>query len=157
MYARNLIVVALCTAFVIGFALVLNYERGAVLASLSTGVQVSHSTCVGSGTECDAITVASATLREKNYSSDLGPGSYATLVMKLNVTGPFPLATLKLFIDNASAGTVKGPVGPGVNIVVNLTLPATIYVAHGKAYSLAVEGLYGTDSTVWETLKVIAQ
>jgi hypothetical protein len=41
--------------------------------------------------------------------------------------------------------------------VVNVTLPSTIAVAHGNTYTLAVEGLYGTDSTAWQTAKVIAQ
>ena len=155
-YLRNLIVVALCTAFVIGFALVLNYEQAAVIRSLNAGVQTSHSTCVA-GSGCDMLAIASATLREKNYTSDLGPGSYATLFMKLNVTGTSSLNSLKLFVDNTSAGTVRGPIGPGANIVVNVTLPATIAVAHGKTYTLAVEGLYGAGSNVWQTAKVVAQ
>jgi hypothetical protein len=155
-YLRNLIVVALCTAFVIGFALVLNYEQAVVIRSLNAGVQTSRTTCVA-GSVCDTLSISSATLREKNYTSDLGPGSYATLFMKLTVTGPSSLSGLKLFVDNTSAGTVRGPIGPGANIVVNVTLPATIAVAHGKAYTLAVEGLYGTDLTAWQTAKVIAQ
>jgi hypothetical protein len=156
MYLRSLIVVALCTAFVIGFALVLNFEQGAVLRSLNAGVQTSHSTCVA-GSGCDILFISSATLREKNYTSDLGPGSYATLFMKLNVTGASSLNGLKLFVDNTSAGTVRGPIGPGADIVVNVTLPSTIAVAHGNTYTLAVEGLYGADSTAWQTAKVIAQ
>jgi hypothetical protein len=156
MYLRSLIVFVLCTTFVLAFVVVLNYEQGAVFGSLNAKVQTSHTTCQASG-GCDTLTIVSATLREKNYSSDLGPGSYAILAMKLNVSGPSSLGSLKLFIDNTSAGTVQGPVGPGLDILVNLTLPATIAVTHGMTYTLSVEGLYGTDSTVLQALKVVAQ
>ena len=155
MYLRSLIVVALCTAFVLAFLVVLNYEQGAVFGSLNTTVQTSQPSCQNTG--CDTLTILSATLREQNYSSDLGPGSYATLALKFDVSGPYPLGSLKLIIDNASGGTIQGPIGPGANLVENVTLAATISVSRGMTYTLAVEGLYGTDSTVLQTLKVTAQ
>lgn len=154
MYLRSLIVFALCTTFVLAFVVVLNYEQGAVFGSMNATVQTSHNSCPASG--CDSLAILSATLREKNYSSDLGPGGYATLAIRLNISGPSSLGSLRLFIDNTSGGTVQGPIGPGTNIIVNVTLPATISVSHGTIYTLAVEGIYGTDSTVLQTLKVTA-
>jgi hypothetical protein len=155
-YLRSLIVFVLCTVFVLAFVVVLNYEQGAVLGSLNAKVQTTRNNCQTSG-GCDTLTIVSAALSEKNYSSDLGPGSYAILAMKLNVSGPSSLGSLRLFIDNSSGGTIQGPVGPGPDILVNLTLPATIAVTHGMTYTLSVEGLYGTDTTVVQTLKVVAQ
>ena len=68
------------------------------------------------------------------------------------------MSSVNLFIGNQSAGAVGGPFEPGVNKIVNITLPTTIEVSPGKTYLLSIEGFYGAGSTgVWESTEVKAQ
>ena len=93
-----------------------------------------------------------------NYTDELGQVGYANLVLGLNVSGGSPIASVKLFVGNSSAGTVVGPFEPDEDRVVNVTLPTTVDVFSGKTYLLSVEGFYGAGSEeVWTSTEVTAQ
>ena len=158
MYLRNLIVVALCTAFVVGFVVVLNYATAGVGHQGQTGLVTTQTTsCTSQPLTCMGFSITSARLVSVNYTDVLGPGDYATLTLGLNASGGNPITSVKIFVGNLSAGTLQGPFSPGVNRVLNLTLPATISVSPGKTYTISVEGYFdGRTETVWESVKVTA-
>ncbi|HEY6283670.1 MAG TPA: hypothetical protein VIW22_07075 [Nitrososphaerales archaeon] len=158
MYLRNLLVVALCTAFVVGFVVVLNYATAGVGKQGQTGLVTTQTTsCASQSSTCTSFSITSARLVSVNYTDVLGPGNYATLTLGLNASGGNPISSVKIFVGNLSAGTFQGPFPPGVNRVLNFTLPATISVSSGKTYTISVQGYFdgGTD-TVWESVKVTA-
>ncbi|HEV2227005.1 MAG TPA: hypothetical protein VGR56_09420 [Nitrososphaerales archaeon] len=158
MYLRNLLVVALCTAFVVGFVVVLNYATAGVGRQGQTGLVTTQTTsCASQSQTCLSFSITSARLVSMNYTDVLGPGNYATLTLGLNTSGGSPLTSVKIFVGNQSAGTFQGPFQPGVNKMLNLTLPATISVSSGKIYTISIEGFFddGT-ATVWESAKVTA-
>ena len=157
LYLKSLLVVALCTAFVVGFVVVLNYEATVVGGSPGPGNSTVGTTCQPASTSCEWISVSSVSLRMVNYSSELGPGSFAHISFSLSVSGPSPVSSFRLYVGNASAGTVQGPFEPGAPRVVNLTLPATVSVSTGKVYQVSVEGFYGEASgEVWASAEVTA-
>ena len=158
MYLRSLVVFTLCTAFVLAFVAVLNYEAG-VVGNQTGGVSGTLTTsCKTSDVSCESFSITTAKLTVENYSGTLlGPGSYTTLVLGVNTSGGFAIDSLSLFIDNASAGTLPGPFVPGENRILNVTLPATIAVTPGRSYVLSVEGIYGGSGSVWESVKVVAE
>lgn len=157
MYVRSLVVVALCAAFIAGVAIALNYETAGIGRQSVNVTTTTSPPCTTSQGTCEGLAINSAILHEINYTDELGPVSYATLEIGLNASGKFTITKLNLFIDNSSAGSVQGPFQPGVNKIVNVTLPATLSVTPGKTYTLAVEGFYGGGSTVWQTTKVTAR
>jgi hypothetical protein len=157
-YLRNLLVVALCTAFVVGFVVVLNYATAGVGKQGQPGLVTTQTTsCASQSPTCVSFSITSARLVSVNYTDVLGPGNYATLTLGLNASGGSPITSVKIFVGNLSAGTFQGPFQPGVNKVLNLTLPATISVSSGKTYTISVEGYFdsGTEA-VWESVKVTA-
>lgn len=158
MYLRNLLVVALCTAFVVGFVVVLNYATAGIGKQGQPGPVTTQTTsCASQSLTCMSFAITSARLVSVNYTDVLGPGNYATLTLGLNVSGGNPITSVKIFIGNLSAGTFQGPFQPGVNRVLNLTLPATISVSSGKTYTISVEGYFdGGTEAVWESVKVTA-
>jgi hypothetical protein len=157
-YLKGLLVVALCTVFVVAFAVVLDIEAAQVgnqstIASFST-----RSSCTSSSPSCVSFSISSASLRVVNYTDELGPVGYADLVVWVDASGGSPMSSVNLFIGNQSAGAAGGPFEPGVNKVINITLPTTIDVSPGKTYLLSIEGFYGAGSTgVWESTEVKAQ
>lgn len=157
MYLKSLVVFVLCTLFVLGFVVVLNYEAG-VVGKQPNGVGVTTTTlCSRSETPCESLSITMAKLTEENYSGSLlGPGSYATLILRLNASGGFPIESLEIFVDNASGGTLQGPFLPGASQVLSLTLPATIAVSPGMTYNLSVEGFYGGGHVIWGSTEVTA-
>ncbi len=158
MYLKSLIVFVLCTAFVAGFAIVLNYEAAGIGVGGQTVTTLQTSSCSISDSSCMRISITSAYLHAVNYTDELGIVNYATLKLGLNASGPSSLAGVKLFVGNLSAGVVQGPFEPGVNRVVNLTLPATVTISPGKTYLVSVEGLYNNGSeSVWASTEVTAQ
>jgi len=158
LYLRNLLVVALCTSFVVGFVVVLNYATAGVgKQGLTNPVTTQTTTCPTQSSTCVSFSITSARLVTVNYTDVLGPGSYATLTLGLNASGGMPIASVKVFVGNQSAGEAQGPFQPGVNRVLNLTLPATISVSPGKAYTISVEGYFGSGSAVvWKSVKITA-
>jgi hypothetical protein len=155
MYAKSLVVFALCTTFVLAFVVVLNYEATGV-ARQEQNTLSSLSTCPMVKTPCATLTITSADLRNVNYESTLGAANFTILTLGLNASGGTPIESASLFVGNASAGTIQGPFEPGVNKVLNLTLPATISVSPGEKYLVTVEGLYGNGTDVWASQEVIA-
>ncbi len=157
-YLRNLLVVALCTAFVVGFVVVLNYATAGVGKQGQTTLVTTQTTsCSPLSSTCVSFSITSVRLVSVNYTDVLGPGSYAILTLGLNASGVGPITSVKIFVDDQSAGGVQGPFQPGVNRVLNLTLPATISVSPGKMYTISVEGYYGSGSeAVWTSVKVTA-
>lgn len=155
MYAKSLIVFVLCTALVIGFVVVLNEEAG-IVGSQVQALPTSNASCVPSDPSCPHFSILSASLRTQNTSDQLGIANPAYLSLELNVTGD-PLASLRLFVGNASAGDPPGPLGPGAVKIVNFTLLATISVSPGKAYLLSVEGLNANGAYVLESEYVTAE
>ena len=139
MYAKSLVVFVLCTALVIGVAVVLNYEANSVgnqIQSLPT-VQAN---CSQGDPSCPRFYLVSASLRTQNTTDQLGIANPAYLTLEFNVSGTAALASVHLYVGNVSAGVVQGPFGPGMNRVVNLTLSAAVVVSPGKTYLVSVQG-----------------
>ncbi len=158
MYLRNLLVVALCTAFVVGFVVALNYATAGVGKQGQTLLVTTQTTsCAPTSSNCVSFSITSTRLVSVNYTDVLGPGNYAILTLGLNASGDGPITSVKVFVGNQSAGGAQGPFQPGVNRVLNLTLPATITVSSGKLYTISVEGYFGSGSeSVWMSVKVTA-
>ncbi len=156
MYARSLAVVVLCTIFVLAFVLVLNYDTAGIGAP-GTKVPTTQTTCPASEPSCERLTITSASIHVVNYTDELGIVTYATLSLGLNASGEAPISRVNLFVGNSSAGQIQGPFNPGVNRIVNTTLPATISVSPGKTYVVVVEGEYGNSPPVWTSTRVTAQ
>jgi hypothetical protein len=155
-YLKSLIVFVLCTVFVLSFVVVLNYATAGVGKGGET-MATSHASCSAAGSPCESFSITSAGLHTVNYTDELGVVNYATLVLGLNASGSSPITSVDLFIGNLSAGRIQGPFEPGVNRVVNLTLPATVSVSSGKTYLVNVEGFYGNGLAVWQSERVIAR
>ena len=149
-------VVALCTIFVLAFLFVLVYEAEGI-GNQSATIPTTSTTCPQSGTSCDTLTIASATIHTVNYTDELGTVNYATLSFSFRPVGGSPITALKLFIGNVSAGAVQGPFRPGVNSLENMTLPATVSVSQGKTYILSIEGSYGNGSDAWASTRITAE
>jgi hypothetical protein len=156
-YYKSLIVVALCTVFVIGFYVVLQYEAAEVgTRQTSTTDIVRTSTCPALGS-CVSFSITSPSLRTLNYSSELGPGSYSVLAFGIRPSGQGPIQKVSIFLNDTSVGTFQGPFDSGVTREVNFTLPATVSVSYGKYYIVAIEGFYGDGSeATWQAVEVQA-
>jgi hypothetical protein len=156
-YVKSLVVFTLCTAFVLGFALVLNYEAGLVRNQPQT-LSTSNVTCTSpSAAYCHTLTLSNAVILTNNYNDTLGPGSHQYLSFTLDLLGSSPIASLNVFIGNVSAGSIPGPFGPGTDRLPNHLLPTTVSVTSGTTYVLSVEGLYGNGTAVWASTQAIAQ
>ncbi|MDA4125603.1 MAG: hypothetical protein OK452_00155 [Thaumarchaeota archaeon] len=158
MYLRSLLVVALCTAFVVGFVVVLNYATAGVGKQGQTPLVTTQTTsCATQSSSCVSFSITSARLVSVNYTDVLGPVNYATLSLGLNASGGMPITSVKVFVGNQSAGGAQGPFKPGINRVLNLTFPATIIVSPGKMYTISVEGYFGSGSeAVWNSVRITA-
>jgi hypothetical protein len=157
-YAKSIIVVALCTAFVIGFYAVLQYEASGIGNGGPTSNQISEvTTCPVTEPSCVDFTLASANLRVVNYTDELGPVSYAVLAFDITASTQGAVLSLGIYINGTSVLNINGPFRPSVPMLVNVTLPATAQVFTGRSYSISVEGFYGTGSeSTWETVEVTA-
>jgi hypothetical protein len=156
MYAKSLIVFVLCTALVIGFVVVLNIEAG-IVGNQIQALPTATSNCSPSDPSCPRFSIVAASLRAQNTSDQLGIANPAYLSLELNVTGGATLASVRLFIGNASAGDPHGPLGPGLAKIINFTLLATVSVSPGKTYRLSVEGLNSAGAYVLESEMVTAE
>ncbi len=156
MYLKSLVVFALCTAFVLGFVVVLNYATSGV-GKEGQGVTTSQPSCSVSSASCESFSITPASLRTVNYTDELGVVNYANLILGVNASGGSSLTSLDLFIGNMSAGSVQGPFDPGVVRMVSLILPATVSISPGKTYLLSVEGFYNGNSAVWESVRIAAE
>ena len=151
MYYKSIAVFFLCTAFVVAFAVVLNYEAAGVGSSQSA---VSPS-CSPAGTS-EGFHVTSARLRTVNYTDELGVVNYAVLSLGVEPSGTSAMRIVGVCVGSSPAGTIQGPFEPGVNRAVNLTLPETISISPGKTYTLSLKGFYGAAADAWETTTVTA-
>lgn len=142
LYRKSLVVFILCTALVVAIAVVLNYEAATVGNQIQALPSIQRS-CSPSDASCPNFSVGSADLVTENTTDLLGVASPARLSLALNVSGPAPLTSVRLFVGNASAGVVQGPFGQGLHRIVNLTLSATVSVSPGKSYLLSVQGFNG--------------
>jgi hypothetical protein len=156
MYAKSLVVFVLCTALVIGFVVVLNNEAG-IVGNQIQALPTSASSCASGDSSCPHFSIVSASLRTQNTSDQLGIANPSYLTLELNISGAAPLASLRLFIGNSSAGDPRGPIGPGLVKIVNFTLLATISVSPGKTYQLSVEGLNDSGAYLLESENVTAE
>ena len=154
MYFRSLLVVALCTAFVLSFAIVLNYEAGQVGQSDQVTLSTQNS-CSPSEVSCPSFTITSLKLSTENITSELGPANQTDIALGLDVSGSTAVSRISLFVGNTSAGTLQGPFEPGFDRVLNITLPSTVQVAPGGTYLVYVEGLSASGSTYWASMEVI--
>ncbi len=155
MYAKSLVVFVLCTALVIGVAVVLNYEATTVGNQVQS-LPALQATCAQSEASCPHFSIVSASLRTQNTTDQLGIANPAYLSLEFNVSGTTTLTRVHLYVGNASAGTVKGPFGLGVNRIANLTLSATVVVSPGKSYLLSVQGFNAGGVYVIEAEEVTA-
>ena len=143
MYLKSLVVFAICTLFVIGFAVVLNYETGLV-GSQVQALPSSPTNCSPSDSQCPSFTIVSASLTSKNTSDQLGIASPAYASLSIMVAGGPTLSRVDLFVGNVSAASIRGTYGRGQDQVCeNYTLYATVLVTPGKTYLLSVEGFSG--------------
>jgi hypothetical protein len=155
MYLKSLVVFALCTLFVLGFVVVLNYVASGV-GSTAQGTS-SATSCQAPSSTAAGFSITSAALRTVNYTDELGIVNYAFLAFNVNASAGSSLASLLVCVDGSRAGLIQGPFMPGVSRLVNLTLPATISISPGKMYTVNVEGYYGGGSTAWESVAVRAR
>jgi hypothetical protein len=155
-YFRSILVVALCTAFVLGFALVLNYEAGQV-GNVGQATISTQNSCSPSEASCPSFTITSARLITSNITSELGPANQTDLILGLDVSGGTTITKLGLFIGNASAGTIQGPFEPGVLRTLNITLPSTVQVSPRATYLISAEGYSGTGLTFWVSVRANAE
>lgn len=132
-----MIVVALCTIFVLAFVLVLNYEAASVNSQLQA-LPTSPSSCSGSDNLCPNFTIVSAILTTTNTTDQLGIANPIYLSLDLNVSANPPFSRVSLFVGNISAGSVQGPFQRGLNKIVNQTLPTTVQASPGKTYMVSV-------------------
>jgi hypothetical protein len=153
MYLKSLVVFVLCTLFVIGFVVVLDYVTAGV-GNTSQGPSTSSAFCPPP-TYSTGFSITPATLRTVNYTDELGTVNYATLTFNVNTSTGSPLTSILVCIDSYRVGTVQGPFTPDVSRMVNLTLPATISISRGMTYTLNVEGFSG-GSSAWESVPVKA-
>lgn len=158
MYAKSLVVVALCTLFVVGYAATLVYVTGKVGNQVSqTTLGTQNSTCNTSDPSCVTLSIISSKLVSQNYTDQLGPGNHAYLILSLEASGGGPIVNANLFINGTSVGSIQGPFVPGAAKAVSQTLPATVDVIPGKSYLIVVEGYYGSGSRVaWALVEVTA-
>ncbi len=155
---RNLVVFVLCTAFVLGFYAVLNYEASGVrLSSLQSSGPAQP--CNG-GAVCESFTLVSATLVTANFTDELGPAGYSNLTMVLSVANNATLRSFDVYIGGTMIGTLTGPYGPGTHSPFTFTLPSTDAIAQGSTYVVSVEGFVGAAGSsatpVWKSQSVVA-
>jgi hypothetical protein len=158
-YFRSLLVVALCTVFVIGYAATLVFVTSGVETpgNHATSAYTQASSCQASNPSCVTISITSSRLSTVNYTDELGPVNYAVLTLGLEASGSGPVLKAGIFLNGTSVGTIQGPFEPGVVRVVNQTLPATVSVVPGKPYLVTVEGFYGDGAeVVWASVEVVA-
>lgn len=156
MYARGLMVFALCTALVIGVGLVLNYEATTVGYQIQA-LPASPTSCTLSQTTCPQFSIVSAELVTMNTTDQLGVATPDYLTLKLDVQGSTPLSSIRLFVGNASAGRVPGPFAPGLDSIANITLQSTASVTPGNTYHVTVEGFGSDGSYILESVDLVAQ
>ena len=156
MYARSLVVFVLCTALVIGVGVVLNYEASAVGNQIQS-LPTSPTSCSTSQSSCPRFSIISAELDTMNTTDQLGVANPDYLTLELDVQGPSSLSSIHLFVGNASAGSVHGPFGPGLDRIANITLQSTASVSAGRTYHVTVEAIGSGGSYVLESVDVVAQ
>jgi len=156
LYLKSLLVFVLCTLFVLGFVVVLNYVTAGV-GSTPQGTSTSPGACpIPALSVPPPFEITSPALHTVNYTDELGIVSYATLTFGVNASSGSPLSSLLVCLGSDRAGTVEGPFSPSVNRVVNLTLAATISVSPGKTYVVDVEGFSEGGSAFWDSVDVTA-
>lgn len=156
MYYKGIVVFFLSTALVLGVVVVLNLEATTVGNQIQA-LPTLKASCAPGDPACPRFSIVSASLRSQNTTDQLGVANPAYLSLVLNVSGATQLASIRLFIGNASAGTVRGPFGSGYSRIVNLTLPATVSISPGKSYLLSVQGLSDNGAYVIKTSLVTAE
>lgn len=156
MYVKSLVVFVLCTALVVGVAVVLNYEATTVGTQIQS-LPTTKATCSSSDASCPHFLLVSVNLRVQNTTDQLGIANPTFLSLVLNVTGTAPLASVHLYVGNSSAGVVQGPFAPGLNRIVNLTLSTTVSVIPGRSYMVSVEGINGSGDYVIKSVQVTAE
>ena len=155
MYARSLLVVALCTIFVLAFAFVLQYEASGV-GQTDTAVPTASTTCPPSDSSCDALTIVSASIRNSSGVDQLGPGGNANLSLVLAISGGSPVTSVKVFIGNQLGASVNGPFQPGVVPMKPLILSTKVSVTPGQSYLITVEGSYGSSRSAVTSITISA-
>jgi hypothetical protein len=154
-YARSLLVVALCTVFVLAFAFVLQYEASEVGQSGNT-VPTSSTTCSPSDPSCDVLTIVSASIRNSSGIDLIGPGGNANLSLALDISGGSPLSSVKVFIGDQLGASINGPFQPGVVSMPALALSTQVSISPGQSYLITIEGYYGGTRTAVTSITVPA-
>ena len=156
MYLRSILVVVLCSVFVVGFVLAIVYATSTVGSSGTSPANSQQTSCTVSS-ECPSLSITAAKLATVNYTDELGPVDYAVLTLKLTTSGVGQIGSVTLFVGNLSAGSVEGPFAPGTTKTINMTLPSTIIVTAGKSYLVNVEGhVENGPEVVWQSAEVTA-
>jgi len=154
-YLRSILVVVLCSIFVVGFALTIVYEASTI--GTGTSLATTQETSCTATLTCPSLSITSVRLATVNYTDELGPVDYAVLTLKLTTSGTGQIGSVTVYVGNLSAGTVQGPFEPGTSKTINMTLPSTITVTEGMSYLVNVEGrLVNGSEVVWESAKVTA-
>ena len=103
-------------AFVVAFTTVLNYDAA------------------------ETFQMTSAMPQTVNQADELGVMTCVTLGLGVDPFGTSPMAGNNVCVDT----TRQGPFEPGVNRVVNPTLPGTASIFPGKGYALGLQGFHGS-------------
>jgi hypothetical protein len=155
LYLKGVLVVGLCSAFVVAAV--------AALAFVAAGVgghggpaPTTGSACEGSAGPCVAFSISDASLRTANYTDDLGRVTYAELTLRVNDSGAAQIEGLAFYIGNDSAGEVAVRILPGGSSMVQVTVPATLQVVSGKTYLVSVEATGGGSPPAWGSVSLTA-
>jgi len=155
-YAKSLVVFVLCTALVLGFVVVLNYEA-TIVGNQVQALPAIQETCSPTDPTCPQFTIVSSKLGAMNTTDQLGIANPAYLSFDLNVSGVSSVTKIDIFVGNVSAEVVQGPFNLGITKFVNLTLMATAQVTPGKTYLLSFQGFDSAGSYVIKSEEVTAQ
>ena len=139
---KNVAIVAICTAFVLGFGFVTYYATlGVSLSDPQTFSGTTIGTCTVSQTSCGNITVVSASLTIANYTDELGGVSYSNLTLTIRPDQGVALASVTILLGgNVKVGSEGGPFASGEDYRISMVLPENVNISAGTSYLLLVEG-----------------
>ena len=156
---KNVAIVAICTAFVLGFGLVTYYATlGVSLSNPQTFSGTTIGTCTVSQASCGNITVVAASLTIANYTDELGGVSYSNLTVTIRPDQGVTLASVTLLLGgNVKVEEEEGPFASGETYRISTVLPENVNISPGTSYLLLVEGPANANQTGLGSIVVTAE
>ncbi len=154
---KNVAIVGLCSAFVLGFALVTFYATSGVALQNpdSTTGTSSASPCYVLGGPRGNISITSASLTVVSYTDELGLVGYSNLSISFKPVSD-QLSKVTVCIGAVGVVSETGPFLAGQTVRLNLALPETVVIQPGSSYLVQVEGANGNGSASLGSLEVTA-